>query len=294
MLDIKHLQQIVELYEIGTVTGAAEKLHISQPALTAHLNRLEYKLGGSLFLRSSKGLKATPVGREVYEQSKEMLRYWSVFDQKIKALIGAEEGSLRIVCGAIIEQNILPNIIIDVLRLYPKVNIDVNVVNHQKMLQSLHDGDADIAIGIFNDSDVIEYSFNQISLKNQPVNFYARSTHPLAKSVNISQYSDDLAQFRLGSPKATREIDKSLKELGFSAERALSSDSYQLLKSTAMQSDLIIAGPDFIFAEELKTKLLVKLNIDSNINWQPAVLIAKPAQHSLLVKRFVECVKMAF
>ncbi len=294
MLDIKRLKQVVELFEVGTVTGAAEKLHLSQPALTAHLNRIEYQLGGLLFIRSSKGLEPTPMGRDFYIQAKEMLRYWSVFEQKIKALIGTEEGSLRIVCGAIIEQNILPNIIIEVLKLYPKINIDVNVVNHQKMLQSLHNGDADIAIGIFNDSDVIEYSFEKTLLKNQPINFYARPIHPLAKKDNISPRSDDLIQFRLGSPKATREIDKSLKELGFSAERALSSDSYQLLKSTAVQSDLIIAGPDFIFANELKIDKLVKLNIESFISWQPAILIAKPAQHSLLVKRFVECVKVAF
>ena len=127
MLDIKQLKQVVKLFEVGTVTGAAEKLHISQPALTAHLNRLEYKLGGALFIRSSKGLEATPLGRDFYFQSKEMLRNWSVFDQKIKALIGAEEGRLRIVCGAIIEQNILPNIITDVLKYYPNISIDVNV-----------------------------------------------------------------------------------------------------------------------------------------------------------------------
>lgn len=294
MLDIKNLQQFVKLFEVGTVTGAAEKLHMSQPALTAHLNRLEYKLGNALFIRSSKGLEATPMGRDFYKQSKEMLRYWSVFDQKIKTLIGAEEGGLRIVCGAIIEQNILPNIITEVLRDYPNINIDVNVVNHQKMLASLHDGDADIAIGIFNDKDIFEYAFEKYHLKSQPINLYARPQHPFFNSNNSSQKKVDIKQFRLGTPKATKEIEKALIDLGFSPERALSSDSYQLLKGTAMQSDLIIAGPEFIFANELKKGSLLRLNIKSNINWQPSVLIAKPAQHSLLVKRFVEYVRATF
>ncbi len=80
MLDIKQLRQLVALYEVGSVTGAAEKLHISQPALTAHLNRLESRLGDKLFIRSVKGLEATPLGRELYLRSKDKLRQWQAFD----------------------------------------------------------------------------------------------------------------------------------------------------------------------------------------------------------------------
>ncbi|RLA01181.1 MAG: hypothetical protein DRQ47_08425, partial [Gammaproteobacteria bacterium] len=40
MLDIKHLKQIIVLSEVGTVTAAADKLHISQPTLTSHINRI--------------------------------------------------------------------------------------------------------------------------------------------------------------------------------------------------------------------------------------------------------------
>ncbi len=45
MLEVKQLRQVVALFELGTVTGAAERLHISQPALTTHLNRIESQLG---------------------------------------------------------------------------------------------------------------------------------------------------------------------------------------------------------------------------------------------------------
>ncbi len=74
ILDAKQIKQLVALYEIGSVTGAAEKLHISQPALTAHLNSLESRLGEKPFIRSAKGLEATPLGHELYLRSKAMLR----------------------------------------------------------------------------------------------------------------------------------------------------------------------------------------------------------------------------
>ncbi|RLA02646.1 MAG: hypothetical protein DRQ47_06595, partial [Gammaproteobacteria bacterium] len=253
---------------------------------TSHINRIEQLLGGTLFIRSSKGLTATPLGTSVYQHSKEMMRHWSAFDRKIKALAGADEGEIRVLCGAVIEQNILPNTIIEFLKDSPNINFDVNVLNVDKMLPVLHDGNADVAIGVFNDTH--HFDVEQIKIPGQNVGFFVKPSHPLVDKVNDPK---SFGEFRLGYPGISRDIKQAIIEMGFTTERALASDSYLLLKNTAIHCDLVVAGPEFIFKEELKSRQLVKLAFENPPLWAPSILIAKAAKHSPLILRFIDCLK---
>ena len=134
MIDVRSMQYLICLYEYGTVTAAAAALHISQPSLTNHLSRLENRLGQKLFLRSVKGLEPTPLGRELYPRCKQMLQEWTVFDEEINLLAGSEIGHLRIVCGAVIEQEILPNVLNRYLQHYPAMELSVDVISLESML----------------------------------------------------------------------------------------------------------------------------------------------------------------
>ncbi|MEC7359063.1 MAG: LysR family transcriptional regulator [Pseudomonadota bacterium] len=61
-LNLRHLLSAIEINELGTLTAAADQMHLSQSALTQGINKLENELGQQLFNRSSVGMFATPVG----------------------------------------------------------------------------------------------------------------------------------------------------------------------------------------------------------------------------------------
>lgn len=66
-MDLRQIECFLCLYEEGSVTRAARRLHIVQPALSARLARLEEDLGEKLFERGVQGMRPTPAGHRTYE-----------------------------------------------------------------------------------------------------------------------------------------------------------------------------------------------------------------------------------
>ncbi len=289
MIDIKQLKHIVMLFETGTVTGAAERLHISQPALTTHLKRLESNLGEPLFVRSAKGLEPTPMGRSFYERAKVMLKDWLNFEHELRLLSGNEVGEIRVVCGAVFEQEILPDAIIEFLSLHPQVSLKVDVCNPERMLERLSAGEVDVAVGAFSDVSMLDVQ--QLPACKQQIGLYVRKGHALLKE---KQLPVNFSGFLLASPQIPLGIGQWLNDQGaIGNQRHLASDSYKLLIQVALNSDLIIGGPEFLFTQYVNDGRFFKLPIDNTPNWEVSTLIARPASHSKIIRSFVNCLMAA-
>ncbi|MFD9736517.1 LysR family transcriptional regulator [Umezawaea sp. NPDC059074] len=72
-LDFRHLELVVAIAESGSLRRAAAQLHLTQPAVTTQLKRIEQHLGGALFLRSTDGVLATHTGTEFVRDAKKVL-----------------------------------------------------------------------------------------------------------------------------------------------------------------------------------------------------------------------------
>ncbi|MEO8163991.1 MAG: LysR family transcriptional regulator [Betaproteobacteria bacterium] len=66
MVDIRKMRFFISVYEAGSITRAAEREHIAQPALTVHMKQIEDDLKVKLFERSAQGVNPTPAGRHFY------------------------------------------------------------------------------------------------------------------------------------------------------------------------------------------------------------------------------------
>jgi len=72
-MDIAQLRTLVHVAELGSVTAAAERLGIAQPALSRQIRLLESELGGPLFTRHGRGMTLTDLGRKVIGPSGDIL-----------------------------------------------------------------------------------------------------------------------------------------------------------------------------------------------------------------------------
>jgi len=287
MRDIKHLKQLVALYEAGSITAAAEVLHISQPALTVHLSRIESDLGEQLFVRSVKGLSATPLGRTVYERSKRMLQYWAAFDSDINLLAGGDTGEIRVVCGPVIEQGILPDACVRFLQDFPRVKLKVDALNPDQMLDRLNSGTTDIAIGSFQNVDGV--GTEALNSRDMPIKFYVRPEHPL---LNMENWQERMKDYPLAGPQIPLDSMRWIDQSGLLVtERSLASNSYALLKYVASKADYVIGAPEFLFAKELKTGAFIELPIKETPRWVVSVLVPQPVGCSRIMKYFIACIK---
>ncbi|MFH8367909.1 LysR family transcriptional regulator [Streptomyces sp. NPDC018031] len=74
-VELRHLRALVAIGDEGTITGAAARLHITQPALSRTLHQLEQRLGNRLADRSTRHLELTPAGRQLYDEARAILAH---------------------------------------------------------------------------------------------------------------------------------------------------------------------------------------------------------------------------
>ncbi len=72
-LEVRHLELVVAIADCGSLRKAAARLHLTQPAVTTQLRRIEDHLGGALFLRTTEGVKLTPNGADFVQEARSML-----------------------------------------------------------------------------------------------------------------------------------------------------------------------------------------------------------------------------
>jgi DNA-binding transcriptional LysR family regulator len=95
-MELYQLRSFAAVAELGHVTRAAERLHISQPALSAQIKALEDELEVALFERTSSGMVLTTAGRRLLAEAEKVLTAAQALRAQAHALKGALAGTVRI------------------------------------------------------------------------------------------------------------------------------------------------------------------------------------------------------
>lgn len=139
--------QIIKiLAEERNMRKAAERLFLSQPALSQRLQSIEKEWGTQLFIRSQKGLTATSAGELVIQYSIDQLAKQEEVFETIQSLISKVHGTLKIACASIVGQNWLPMVLKDFVTQYPEAKISLITGWSSEIVKALYDGDAHIGI----------------------------------------------------------------------------------------------------------------------------------------------------
>ncbi|HSJ37265.1 MAG TPA: LysR family transcriptional regulator [Planococcus sp. (in: firmicutes)] len=134
------------LAEEGNMRKAAERLFLSQPALSQRLQSIEKEWGQQLFIRSQKGLTPTPAGELVIGYSNDMLKRKEEIFEVLHTLTSKVHGTLKIACASIIGQNWLPKVLKDFVTLYPQAKIQLITGWSSEITRALYEGEAHIGI----------------------------------------------------------------------------------------------------------------------------------------------------
>lgn len=146
-------------YEVAnekSISKGAEKLLISQPAVTQSIKTLEAELGGQLFIRTPKGVVLTNEGEILYNYISEGMKYFINGTNKFTSLKEMESGTINIGSTTIISEEYLMPYLKHFHDMYP--NITINIINDltDNLIKKLRNGDIDILIISMNNNDSIK------------------------------------------------------------------------------------------------------------------------------------------
>lgn len=141
------LQYFVAAAELGNISAAAEKLHISQSTLSSAILRLEKQLGCQLFLRHhARGITPTPSGKQLLADARAMLRQARDLQEHSRQLQQEVVGELEVGIFPTVAPVLVPPLIQRVRQEYPQLTVNLHEDQIDELGQLLHDGTCELAV----------------------------------------------------------------------------------------------------------------------------------------------------
>ncbi|MES9509419.1 LysR family transcriptional regulator [Streptomyces sp. NPDC000609] len=145
-VDTRLLRYFVAVAEEGSLTRAAERLFVSQPALTKQIKQLETQLGVRLFTRSRAGMALTGPGRALEARVPALLAEWDGILRETRSTAGRAARVLRVGFMASAANEATPHIIAEFARRRPGWRVDMRQAAWSEPSAGLIDGDVDAAL----------------------------------------------------------------------------------------------------------------------------------------------------
>ncbi len=145
------MEYVYTVYKEKSFTKAAEKLFVSQPCLSAAIKKIEEKIGQPLFERRYSNLRPTTIGYEYIKAAEKIMNIHEDFAEKVNSINNIQFGHIK-VCGSnYVSSYILPRIISEFSRLYPKIEISLTEASSVEMRKMINNEEVDIMIDSMDD-----------------------------------------------------------------------------------------------------------------------------------------------
>jgi DNA-binding transcriptional LysR family regulator len=143
---LEPLRHFILVAQHGTFTAAARHAHVTQPALTASIKRLEGQMGARLLDRGQAGATLTAAGAALLPRARAALAAVDEGRRAVAEVMGLAVGSVRLGAGATVCTYYLPRTLAKFRARHPGVQISLREANPDQLLDALEAGDLDLVI----------------------------------------------------------------------------------------------------------------------------------------------------
>ncbi|MBV8778334.1 MAG: LysR family transcriptional regulator [Alphaproteobacteria bacterium] len=145
-MELRSLHYFVRIAELGSITRAAAHLHVAQPALTRHVQRLEEELNVALFTRANRGVRLTEAGQKLLDGAQRILRDIERTADEIRAQDAHPSGKIVLGITPTLCPVLVPDLFARMRRDYPMIELKVMHAGMVRLEEFVIDGRADIAL----------------------------------------------------------------------------------------------------------------------------------------------------
>ena len=145
-VDLRDLELLDVLAEVGTLTAAADRLYVSQPALSQRLARLEDRLGGPLFDREGRKLLVNPAGVRMLSSARAVLAELRSAERDLREIRAGRDRRVRFTAQCSTTYQWLPPVITAFRDRHPGIEVRIEQVTGDEPLSALLDDRVDVAL----------------------------------------------------------------------------------------------------------------------------------------------------
>lgn len=144
-MDLREVRTFVAVADLGTVSRAAEHLHITQPALSRQIANLEGELGLNLFDRVGRRLLLTSEGAQLLGECRGLLNYSLAVRERAEGLKRGDAGMLRVSATPHLIEGLFPDFLRDFAKICPNVQVRLVEAVGEKVFAMLERGEIHLA-----------------------------------------------------------------------------------------------------------------------------------------------------
>lgn len=188
-MKLQTLQAIVLIEEHGSIRAAAQRLNLSQPALTAAIQQLEAELRAPLLVRSKKGVTFTDFGQAILKHAKLIVTQNRRAKDEISQLRGLWEGTVNMAISPAMALGLLPQALRHFTDRYPDVKVACRDGLYPGVVPAIRDGTLDFALTPVHRIN-LESDLAAESLYTSLVVIVSSKSHPLSRATRLSQLQE--------------------------------------------------------------------------------------------------------
>ena len=254
-MDLRQLEIIRAIADTGSFTGAGEKLHVSQSAISRQILLLEDELGEAVFHRIGRRIRITPAGESLLQLSH---RVFQDLQDTVSAISEKQEslgGTMRLVGGMTVCLYVFPALLAEVRRIHPNLDLKITVGSAERSIAMLRSGAGDLGLLTLpvEASDLVA-----VPVLEEELLLVTYPTHPFAKKKQVIPSDLNKQAFILFE---TGSITRRLVEEFFTRERieaaiVMETENVEIIKAMVRHGLGISIIPWQAAAADVKAKQL--------------------------------------
>lgn len=296
-MNITQLEYFIMIIESNfNLSLAAEKLHISQPALSNLIMRFESSENVELFIRKNGRLVSlTNAGEALYSKSKQIVAIYKDMMAEINALSHYQGGVIRIGIPPLVISVLFTEFLSQLIGLNSNIKFEIMEQGAHKLVEEIEAEKIDIAI-ILQPNKVNLKEFHEVVLFEDKLSAYISEGHPLAKNRDYLTWEEiaegPMVLFDKQYMIHHLIMDK-FKQLNVSPNIAIESSSWDMLVAMARQTHVISVLPrpakDFTNVDNIIT-----LPIQDPIPWKVSMIYPIKDRYSMLEDYIIHTISAYF
>jgi DNA-binding transcriptional LysR family regulator len=263
MISLYKLEIFALVVQTGSFSAAAERLLMTQPAVSQHIQDLEAALGAKLFARGRRGVTLTEAGETLHRYTQEILRLVAEAESAVTDVRHLASGQARVAATPGVGVYLLPDWVQAFRQAHPNLTVTVQTSITPSIVAGLRRGEMDLG---FVEGELDSFDQEGIAALELEVNeqfVIVGPKHPWweRKSVQLEELAGKGMVMRQRNSQTRVWLDGELQRAGVQVQVAAEFDNVESIKRAVAKSKDITILPEYAVRSELEIGLLQALPV---------------------------------